>query len=111
MGIRAESCVVLACDGCGQELADIEDGTPYHFASSDAAYQAAEDCEWVITDTGGSGRFLCGSCVDRIGCAAVGHRWTTWTNSPPHAIGPAWWRYCANCGERAQQAHPGPVTS
>ena len=73
MSFKAQTCIVIFCDGGYLDPWDPDDGTP-HFDNEAEAVEYATGCGWLVTDM----RALCGRCHAKVTCEATGHEWGIW---------------------------------
>ena len=92
--IQVHTCVSVHCDQCGDSL-----GSPAfeaHFATEDAALDAAAAEGWLV---GPSGRLWCSACGPVLTCEAEGHEFNPWRRLILSGRRPVLreYRYCQRC--------------
>lgn len=85
MSIKIRHCIVIICDGCGED-GGTDEGT-VHF---DDVYEAIayfhdddpDSHDWLMTPT----EHLCPACRSKRQCELVGHDWSTWLERDARGI-------------------------
>lgn len=92
--VQVRTCVSVHCDQCKRSL-----GSPAfeaHFATEDAALDAAAADSWLV---GPGGRLWCSACGPILTCEAEGHEFSPW-QLPVISGGPlasSEFRHCRRC--------------
>jgi len=68
--VQVHTCASVHCDQCGDSP-----GVEAHFATQDAALDAADAAGWLV---GPGGRLWCSACGPVLTCEAEGHEFTLW---------------------------------
>jgi len=71
--VQVHTCVSVHCGQCGDSLGS--PGFETHFATEDAALQAAAAAGWLA---GPGGRLWCSACGPVLRCEADGHEFSPW---------------------------------
>ncbi|MGH3803106.1 MAG: hypothetical protein ACRDTD_23855 [Pseudonocardiaceae bacterium] len=82
------------CDQCGDSLGS--SGFEAHYATEDAAFDAAAAAGWRV---GPSGRLWCSACAPVLTCEAEGHEFSEWRHPVTfggHLAGSEY-RHCRRC--------------
>jgi hypothetical protein len=92
--VQVHTCVSVHCDQCGDSL-----GSPafeMHFATKDAALDAAAAEGWLI---GPGGRLWCSACGPVLTCEAEGHEFSPWRLPviPGGRLALSEFRHCRRC--------------
>jgi hypothetical protein len=92
--VQVHTCVSVHCDQCRCALGD--PGFEKHFATEDAALDAAAAAGWLV---GPSGRLWCSTCGPVLTCEAEGHEFRPWRRAAMSAgrAVPREHRICLRC--------------
>lgn len=71
--VQVHTCASVHCDQCGDSLDS--QGLEVHFATEDAALDAADAAGWLV---GPGGRLWCSACGPVLTCEAEGHQFGSW---------------------------------
>jgi len=74
--VQVHTCVSVHCDQCRRALGDLE--FEKHFATEDAALDAAATAGWMV---GPGGRLWCSACGPVLTCETEGHEFSPWRRS------------------------------
>lgn len=104
------TCVVIACDGCGQPGFDSGDGGDwdgiFHFDTEQEAEETAREAGWFADRD----RATCRRCLDKAECERMGHDWSEWRDTGPHehrgGIYVGRYRRCWRCSGSAEYDPP-----
>jgi len=110
MSLQTHTCVVVLCDGCGEDWWNAGDEFPgaIHFATEADAFQCLTgELGWHVEPD----KQLCPDCTKDEECARNGHLMTSWrtcwcranTDTTEPTCGHLW-RQCAHCGGAHEKA-------
>jgi ferredoxin len=93
--VQVHTCVSVHCDQCRTSLGS--PGFEAHWATEDAALDAATAAGWLV-DLGG--RLWCSACGPVLTCEAEGHEFSLWQGSAITDALPVLseYRHCRRCG-------------
>jgi hypothetical protein len=92
--VQVHTCVSVHCDQCGDSLGS--PGFEEHYATEDAALDAAAAAGWL---TGQGGQLWCSACGPVLRCEAEGHEFSPWQRIAISDGQPVLseYRYCRRC--------------
>jgi hypothetical protein len=92
--LQVHSCVNVRCAQCGDSLGS--SGSEAHFATEDAALDAAAAKGWLV---GPGGRLWCSACGPVLECEAEGHEFSPWRLPvlPGGQLACSEFRHCRRC--------------
>lgn len=99
--VQVHTCVNVHCDQCADSLGS--PGLEVHFATVDAALDAAIAEGWLV---GPGGRLWCSACGPVLTCEAEGHDFSPWrraADSGQRSVAREH-RICLRCG--LYESHP-----
>ncbi len=92
--VQVHTCVSVRCDQCRDSLGN--PGFEAHYATEDAALDAAAAAGWLV---GPGGRLWCSACGPVLACAVEGHEFSPWRHPVMSAqrLVLSEYRHCRRC--------------